>query len=531
VAQQTIRSGRAIRYAACVLAAMALTALAPILGGKAARLGLGATPAHAAVTPMADRRSVAYNVQDGGSLWAEWSSNTGSQLDTDFSAIAGLGANDVRIFVGTSETGPSFPSVSPGFQSELATVVSKAASHGLTVQLSIFNRYFPATWPYPTSSDPAVVQAYNDDVTWMNNVLAPYLTDTRLSSVDLRNEIPIPNCDPVPGDTSPERWASAILLTLEGNLNSGNGGIPVLMSTRAKCTESGLQTLQSNLTTLPTVYGFHYYDVPGLLYGRLTYLKSVLQRPVYIQESGYSTSMSNMDGGTQELAATPTVRQAYQARYFATVAAATYAAGLGAPGLWVFQDTTSSDTYQADFGLFSVVGGVRSAKPAVQAVQSMFNSFRDGTPLRGPDINASFDDPNQGAPASLPSPWEDHLLTTVMDAEPARTGTHDACGSNTSQQGYFYEYLPVVGPLSGTYSMGAFAFEGSTSTLIGFNWLGLDGNPIGPEILSPRLPGTELSWTQISTGPAIAPPAGAIGVKVFLYAQGMTCFDDISFPL
>ena len=564
-----LRLGRSIGTALVVLSASV-----PLLPGAA----------QAATNPTLGLRTINYKPFASGEVWG--SNFSASQLTSDFQLAVGLHANDIRVFVGTNDTGPvkSYPAITSEFRSQLASLLSIAHSVGLTVQLSIFSQQLG----FPTSGS-----GLNNDRIWMANVLSGLANSPYLSGIDFRNELPNPGDGTTQCGSSnadPETWASALLPSLRSDI----GSLPVFMSMQTKPAASSgslsfLESLQAKrnkakstgtkstgtkpatrsaslplftpvqttptagntvcsspanlvrfnaaLTNKPDAYGWHFYGVPSVLAGQLADLSARSSQlsgvPIFVQETGYSTDTSNTGAGTAKLAATAAVRNAYQAYYYLMAAKAAQAAGLGAPAPWELVDDMTESGNEVSFGLYAVnqFTGARTAKPAARAVSSVFSNFASNTTIPVPSSNPAFDDANNGAPGNLPSPWLNNGLTAMMNGNfvTPKSSPYDACGDRGNSASYFSEWLPTVEPLTqGSYTASVYVNGGSNRTRIGLQWFDDMANAVSTEATS-SLSGPTNGWRALSV--TSSPPAGAVTGKIVLWTQANACFDNLSVPL
>lgn len=481
-----------------------------------------AVPAPAPAT-LGSYRLVSYTAvtsQSGTTGLAKdiWGSYNQAQIQSDLSLIRGMGANAVRVFIGTGDTGGTYPSVSPAFRSNLAGFVNTADAEGLKVVLSIFNQY-----PYI----PSVAGGWSDTTsaaTWMASVVGPYQSNPEIAYVEMRNEIPAPAFDS-PNPVGSGLLAATWLNTLMPQLRADVGTDPIVLSQNHGV--AGYEALDAALSSSakPDAFAYHYYDAPGYLYGQLTTLEQNLSRPVFVGETGYSTDPSNTVGGGSRLAPDSVVRDAYQGWYLQAVSSVTSAMGLGTPGVWQLWDTpNASSSYETSFGLYDDATGAPVAKPAVAALSAVYAKAAAGLVVPAPSINGTFDDPGTATSPGIPSPWNAYYIGGQTSPSSALGGS-SLCITRASTNSYFYETLPLAG-VTGTHTLSAWSSGGNGYTSIAIRWLDSTGTPIGLDVRSFQ-PGTASNWDHLTTTGAA--PAGASTAMIILQGDSAGCFSDVSF--
>lgn len=518
---------------ALAAAAPSLAAPAPPPGPSAppAPSGASAQPAPAAApavttpgaSPLGDYRLVSY-VPEGSEagtaglstdLWADYSA---ASVASDLSLIEGMGANAVRVFISTGDTGPSYPQVTPTFSSDLAAFVRSAAADHLKVVLSIFNEY-----PYV----PAVSGGWSNTSSasqWMASVVDPYRSDPEIAYIEMRNEVPAPGED-APNPAGSGVLAAAWLNTMMPVLRTDAGSDPLVLSQNNGV--AGYEALDAALipAAKPDAYSYHYYDAPGYLYGQLTTLETELSRPVFVGETGYSTSLTNTEGGAANLTADTTVRNAYQAWYLQAVASVTSSLGMGVPGVWDLWVTPSeSSPYETDFGLYTETASGPVAQPAVATVSSIFAAEAAGAPVNPPSIDGTFAQAGSGDGSDVPSPWQSYYIAGQVESGSAQGGD-SLCITSAKSDSYFYEILPLAG-VSGTHTLTVWSLGGNSNTSVAIRWLSLAGTPIGPDsrVVQPKAEG---AWTPLTIS-GLA-PAGASTAELILQGNSADCFSDVAF--
>jgi hypothetical protein len=274
-----------------------------------------------------------------GQMWANYSP---SQADADFAAIHGLGANAVRLIIQPSAMG--WPVISTNAAINLQDAITRAASHGLSVQLTLFDLW-------------GLYDSVQNSKTWLNSLLGSYAGDPRIALVELQNEI-----DP----TNPVAMAWA--RTMLGYLATVLPGTPRTLSVRGLNNGSNVRQL---LTSIPPSL----LDVVDLhLYGSLSGDAQILQvakayagrRPIIVGEGGQSTATAQSQASDFT-----------QAKYLASLDTLVNQFGIASFAPWTLNDLTPSalrahmSASQKFFGLRRTDG---SWKPAAAVVRQMFSA-------------------------------------------------------------------------------------------------------------------------------------------------------------
>jgi hypothetical protein len=286
-----------------------------------------------------------YPTTDGwGGVWGDWRP---AMLNADMARIASLGANAVRVFVQPAAFG--FPTPMPRYLSELAQMVSIAASHGLRVHLTLFDLWH----------DYANIAASRQ---WAAMILRPFYRDPRIAVVELQNEID-------PDSFVATTWAKAMLPAIRAD-----SGAPVTVSVGGWDSAAELGRLVSALgSAQPDFYDLHAYGPPSDAPRVFQTAKQLVGgRPLFIGETGYSTSPLNL--AIPGVVPTTAAHESEQAAYFSAIEQDTRSAGLPPAAPWTLYDFASTkyiDPVEQHFGLFRLDG---SAKPAAAVVKAFFAS-------------------------------------------------------------------------------------------------------------------------------------------------------------
>jgi hypothetical protein len=457
--------------------------------------GTGTVP----IAPLSSLKLVSYYPSQAAwtNMWTRWNP---TQIDADFARIAGLHANTVRIIIPPGIFG--YPTPTPAMQGHLAQAVALAASHGLRVQLTLFD------W-WNGYSDLAGSDA------WSAAVLAPYHDDGRIAFVELQNEINTAG----PAGLA---WARHELPVVKADA----GTVPVTVSVFGL---GALRTLKAGLAaTPPDFYDLHYYDGAGTALATFRAAAAIVAPvPLFIGETGYSTTQGGADGTAGAEAA--------QQTYLRAVEWAATTAGLPLAGVWTLNDfaaaampaAVNDPSRQAGFGLYRTDG---TAKPAAAAVAALFAT---GTP--DTSMNGGFE---QGVGLD-PADWQrfrpqdgsflwDH---TVAHTGQSSVQLSDTTGDASGTAAWFTTPIPTLTSPGGSFVATAWA-KGTAST--GFNrvaiaWFSVSNAYLG-QAESAGLPGGTTGWTQLSV--TSTAPAGAAYAELHLKSsgnQGAVWFDDVTF--
>jgi hypothetical protein len=280
-----------------------------------------------------------------GGMWFVWEP---SVMNADLAKIAALGANTVRIFVQPATFG--YPVPLSSYESELEEFLAMAASHGLKVQLTLFDLW----------------NDYNDisgSKTWAADILTPLRGNTTIAAVELQNEI-----DP----TYPQAmaWARTMLPIIRTD-----SGDPVTLSVSGWNSATPLQQLITGLDGVkPDFYDLHFYGTPQYMESTFKTAQQIADgTPLLIGETGYSTYVGNTSWDTSPM--TYSQQETAQSYYFYFVETAAKEVGLPAVGIWTLNDFPALldvDESEQNFGLYTVNG---TAKPAAAEVKSLFTNW------------------------------------------------------------------------------------------------------------------------------------------------------------
>ena len=486
---------------------IAAAALLPLLSG------LEAPEARAdGLRVPEDVRSISYYPARGG--WTlMWTRFDAAAIDRDLARVASLRANTVRVIVPAHAFG--YPEPNPAMSARLERVVGVAASHGLFVELTLFD------W-WHDYGDVAGSRR------WATALLSRYADDERIAFVELKNELR-------PQDAGAADWAAALIPYVRELTQK-----PVTVSVPALDPARDLRLLRSALgAAQPDFYSAHFYWRPELAAEHLRAAsEAVAPLMLRVGETGYSTAIPYeiLPG----LPASASAREAEQAYYLRSLANVTRRLGLPPIAPWVLSDFAPDAIPPDDpglngngreyrFGLFRVSG---EAKPAAAAVRMIFSGGEsDG-------FNNGFEQAvrdERGLP--LPALWRIRPArgaAFTRDVRMARTGRASAridgaaAGTGTDAAFAIAPSDPGVRPGDRS-TVTAFARAGPRCGRVGISlrWFASDGRVLGGAQSPPLRCGT-VGWKRLrASGTA---PTDAAYVGIYLRAArtvGPAWYDDV----
>lgn len=440
-------------------------------------------------------------------MWSNWNA---SQINSDFSKISSMGFNTVRIILQADSSSFSYPNPSSNSLNELNQVITIANAHNLKVHLTLFDWW----------SD------YSDitgSKTWANAIITPFAGDSRISIIELQNEI-----DP---STSQMSWAQAMIPYLQ----SIDGGLPVTIS------EYGSDRMQQLVTALnstpPDFYTYHEYNANDSIYNDLKQVVNIVNGlPLFIGETGYPTypQYSNTPYGMDQ----ETISQeSYQEYYYRAMAYATEGLGLPIATPWIFSDFTNtaipggSSNEQYYFGLYRTDG---SSKPAVATIQNL---------LAGSILDLSFNNGFESVDGNgLPTLWriyQNSSLNFTANFSRDTTTSHSGNASvkiwNSVSSGYgtpqfFLTPIQYINPNETVTLSGYMKGQNVTGVNnIEINWYDSSDNYLYSSTSS-NLPTGNSNWQNYSV--TVTVPSNAAIYNIGLESgdnTGSVWFDDISF--
>jgi hypothetical protein len=432
-------------------------------------------------------------------MWQNWNLAT---INHDFSILAGMHANAVRLILQVPAFG--FPTPSTIMDSRLAAAISCAQSHGLKVQLTLFDFW-------DTYSD------LSGSTTWVTDILGPYKSDSEIAFIELKNEVD-------PENSAEMNWVRSEMPVLR-NLA---GSIPVTVSTTGPDTPAVLTALKSALgSEKPDFYDVHYYGFAGTALAQLAEDEKIASPlPLFVGETGMPTNPINGESQTQA--------DASQDIYLRSVEWATQTLGLPDAAPWMFQDLAPGaipsqlhmSTSQSYYGLLRTDG---SQKPAGVSLSEIFGSGVIDT-----GFNGDFSQQSNGQPLDW-SPFDADQGTLRWDASvghtaPGSVSLSDTGGSPTAVPAY--ETWPVIVPTHSGQVFRATAWamgvDATGSNRISIAWFDADRNYIG-QTESAFLPSGSTPWEELAVSSAA--PSGAAYETINLKSSqnsGTVWFDDVS---
>ncbi|GIE76243.1 hypothetical protein Aph02nite_21930 [Actinoplanes philippinensis] len=466
-------------------------------------LGLAAAPALAVgETPtMTDRmaavqtaKSLNYYPSDAG--WsAMWTGFDAVKIDADLAKAAGLGADNVRVIVFPQAFG--WPTPKPEYTEKLRKFISIAEAHGLTVKVTLFDWW-------------AGYNEVTNSVNWAKSVLAPYVDDSRVIAVELKNEFQ-------PGDAAAVTWIKQVLPAIR----AWAPAMPLTLSVDGGTGAPGMAQIKSALSATPLdYYDFHFYGSSERALAEIRKAQAaVAPAPVVIGETGVSSAV---------------VSEGEQGAYLARVFRAAAETGVRSVSPWTLNDFASGAIpansqvsqmpAQYKFGLFRADG---SPKFASTVVSSWWTTGTVPNSL----LNLGFE------AAAGDSPWRvanADAGAPVIVSDVARTGAKSArfAGTGRTTAGLPSLVTSPITPVQAGYRWRAEAYARGVNatgiTEIALSWFDVNGKWISQNT-SNRLPAGNSSWTKLVV--EAAAPAGATSVQLHLKSgdnTGSVWFDDVA---
>ena len=444
-------------------------------------------------------------------MWTRWDTRS---IATDFGRIAGLHANAVRLILQPGAFG--YPAPRAAMLARLAQVIALAHTHGLRVQLSLFDWW----------------GQYGDiagSKEWARAVLAPYSHDRRVAFVELQNEMDFAN-------PAAMTWARAMIPYLRAVT-----GIPVTVSVISRLDK--LQGLVGALRAAPPdFYTFHYYpgsDV-GDTYALLQHVQRIVApAPLFVGETGLTTAPN--DAAIAGLLPAPAAVEAYQDHYYRTVDYATSALRLPTAAPWILNDFAPGAIPRGNtaigreygMGLYRLDG---TPKPAARSTAVFFGKGR---------VDLSFDNGFESGftydGTRYPTEW---LLLHASEAQFAQDTTVARSGTASARMSHStgdpsgvpaYAISPIDANVvpGRRYNLGVWA-KGAAAT--GQTWVEIAWFDEARRLLgtskSAFLPAGTTPWTLLSVSDVAPPSAAYVYLKLESgHNSGTVWFDDVSFGL
>jgi hypothetical protein len=266
-------------------------------------------------------------------LWTQWNP---AQVNSDFTEIASMNFNTVRLVLQAYAFGYPYPSDLK--LDELTEAVGLASAHGLRVQLTLFD-----SW-----------SQYSDlsgSRRWAGRILSRVRANPVIQSIELQNELD-------PSYPIALAWAREMIPYVRVQ----SGRIPVTIS--AKPTLTNLLALRRALGALPDFYSFHYYGRQEDAVWAFRHAKAIASpRPLFVGEGGRSSSSGPPNAPPDQAG------EQAQAQYIATLEYAAQIANVPPVAPWVFQDFVAgtfragTPNYRYHYGVLRLDG---TEKPAAQ---------------------------------------------------------------------------------------------------------------------------------------------------------------------
>jgi hypothetical protein len=413
----------------------------------------------------------------------------------------------VRVIVQTDLFG--FPQPSQKYTSRLAEFISLAASHGLHVQLTIFDWWY--RWENIAGS-----------TTWARELLTPYVGDPRIAFVELRNEI-LPNEATMP-------WVRVMVPFMQSLL----GDTPVTLSVTGpvplRILARGLGWVQ------PDFWDIHDFNGDGgVTYSLIRQAQLVAgATPLWIGEAGYPTT--TVISGCAGVPLTPSAQEAAQTHFFSVVSWAAKDAGLPPVGVWVLDDMVpaavpdrpvTAENPELHFGLFRLD---KSAKPAAETVRTVFSG---GAPV---SFNEGFEQAVMSETgAAVPAEWS--MTGKAEFAEDTTVAAEGAASVRVTLRRVDRDAsVSIIPPNAGVdkgtrIAVSALARRATAkgSVLLVVEWLN-GARRVVRRVASAPLRGAPGSWAELRV--AAPAPRRAAYARVDLVVRGTTSpvwFDRVSF--
>lgn len=496
------RTGRLAAAGICLLTFLSVLTVTP--------------PASAATasTVLAGTREMNYYPANGG--WSYmWTKFNPSTINADFAKLNSQGYNTVRIILQADNQAFNYPTPTAAQLDRLNQVVAMAAANGLKVDLTLFDFW-------------GVYSDIAGSKTWADAVVKPYAGDSRVTLIDLQNEIKSETAGTLD-------WAKQMIPYVRGI----SGGIPVTVSTYGITRMQQLVTaLSATPASTPDFYSYHLYGTYGNSHNILSQVKAMVGTvPLYVGEFGYSSSVDNAEAPIG-LQMNKTSTEAFQEYQFRSVAAAARALGLPTPAAWAYSDfAPDAIPYNAaakeyGFGINRLDG---SAKPVAAtwknimaggAVSSEFNQgFERVDDVGQPQLWRIYQSASKGYTANFARDTAKHRYGGAASARISQ--------STTSNSGTASYYLNPVTPIvpGQSYTLSAW-ISGSAATgtnTVSIAWFDKNGTYLSQPTSSATPAGS--FWWQQKTVTAAA-PAGAVKAELHLNSKGNTgsvWFDDVTF--
>jgi hypothetical protein len=491
-----------------VIAAVMSVAVVPSDPSTASARGQTANRSSALSRHLRTLHLMNYFPSDAGwqYMWTRWEPG---QINDDFTAMAAMGVNAVRVTVFPDVMG--FPAPSPVMQSRLSQIVSMAGGHGLKVQLSLFDQF----------TDFADI---SDSLTWAHDLLEPLGGGSHIEFIDLRNELDAPS---TMGNPQVYRWLDALLPAVERDAR----GVPVTLSVT---TPAHITALRAALRVEPDFWDLHYYSSDGLAYATMgEAIQAAAPQPVFVGETGFATAG---DGFPPGLPAGESSLEAYQAHYYQVIEQAALSLGLGAAAPWALYDFTQAaipSQQQPDQYAFGLLHTDGAPKPAAAVIRQLFHTGNVSD-----EFNTDFSQAVTTPDGELPAVWrlwepdQAHfaLDPAVGHDTPGSARISDSGGSDAGMPAFYtVPVQPQIVPGS-RYRVTAWVrgYGATGTTVVNVSWFNSRGIFMSGSDSAGLSPG-DTDWTELEVT-ATAPP-GAAFAEIWLksaHNSGTVWFDDVA---
>ncbi|WP_045742843.1 cellulase family glycosylhydrolase [Actinoplanes rectilineatus] len=439
-------------------------------------------------------KTINYYPSDAG--WsAMWTRFDAVRIEADLTKAATLGADNVRVIIFPQAFG--YPAPKAEYTERLRKFVSIAGAAGLTVKFTLFDWWSG----YADATGSAA---------WAKAVIAPYATDPRVLSVELKNEF-------APNDTAGVSWVKKLIPSVRAAAPT----MPLSMSTDGQTGAAGLGKIKSLLAAAPLdFYDFHFYGSSERSLAEIRRAQAAVSpSPIVIGETGLSTETSS---------------EGDQAVYLARVFRAAQVAGVRSVAPWTLYDfndgaipgnsAVSKMPAQYRFGLYRPDD---TAKPAAAVVQNAWA----GRTIDNSILDLGF----EAAPGN--SPWRPYLAdegAAIRVKGAARTGTSSVRFTRTERTATTIPSVRVspITPVQAGQSWHAEAWARGQnvtgSNEMALSWFDINDKWLGQNSSKQVAKGTS-GWTRLTVD-AVA-PAGATSVQLHLKSgdnDGSVWYDDVA---
>jgi len=386
----TIHLGKTLRF--LVIAITAALVLMSAGAGDALR-GPKLTASDVRLAPTAIKE-LSYLPRDNStSMWTNYSHDI---TDADFAAVAGLGANSVRVMVAPSQLG--WPNVNPAGAAKIADLVATAAAHGLQVHFTLFD----AWGAYNLTSASA---------TWVTSLLTPYAADPRIDMIELQNEIDMSNSAAI-------NWAKIVLPAIQAAAPNIPRTLSVSGSSMSDGVKAMLNTFAPDLLTVANVHLYGTIDEDDTVIA--TAIAYAAGRPVIIGEAGFATGPNTTSG-----------MELMQAQSYYSIWQLGLKYGIPTFAPWSYSDLPPDlgSTAHAAYPYWGVKRMDGTWKPSADMIRQMFVEPEPQQPAATPQPTATPTPTPEPTPVPTPGPTSGLVDPSSDPTFENETDTANSAGS------------------------------------------------------------------------------------------------------